>query len=550
MERKKAFSAVQKAFDFVISNLERGAWQPGDCLPSAKHLARAAGVSFTTMIRAIALLKSQSLITSIERGHIRAGSGNLPLPQTHSAVWSKKRVALEKDILAGCYASQGRLPSLKEMQNRYGVCYQTMRKILDALVDDGVLQLRGKVHKFPEISSPAFTRQIVFITHIIETLPHSALNQTRFQMICLLERECAGKGIKLEIVEFDFFNSPETLRAISKLSPDKRVAGYVLDLWWYDSEAFRSMHIDLMVKLSVMNKPIAILDETGDFSLPRQFMPNPLFQVFSISGKKAGATVGRMLLASGHRSIAYISSQHSSLFSRVRLAGIVEQYSKAGYADGVRPIVGNAMEPTLAHAVDIAGFDEKMIRKISSVELTESQRADQYDSLMQFKRSNAARQMIPDDAEYFRKNLAGLIDLAKRGVDKEYFNSMCRAALTETGTRLLAITLLPLFNRALAYKEITAWVMPTDNAAVAALHFLDDRNIPVPGKLSIAGFDNDPMNAIEHHLTTYDFNSIGFTHAILNFIARSRIPRGPYHHAPMEVEGMVIRRDSTGKAKR
>ena len=62
-------------------------------------------------------------------------------------------------------------------------------------------------------------------------------------------------------------------------------------------------------------------------------------------------------------------------------------------------------------------------------------------------------------------------------------------------------------------------------------------------------FDNEPVKAIEQRLTTLDFNAAGFIHRMLNFIARPPRTRGPYQHRPIEVEGIVMIRDTAGPAR-
>ena len=72
--------------------------------------------------------------------------------------------------------------------------------------------------------------------------------------------------------------------------------------------------------------------------------------------------------------------------------------------------------------------------------------------------------------------------------------------------------------------------------------------IPVPESVSVVGFDNEPVQAFAARLTSYDFNAAGFIHRMLDFIARPPMPRGPYRHVPIEVEGIVMQRGTTAEA--
>ena len=110
------------------------------------------------------------------------------------------------------------------------------------------------------------------------------------------------------------------------------------------------------------------------------------------------------------------------------------------------------------------------------------------------------------------------------------------------------MTLTSLFKKAAADKTITAWVCANDSMAFSALSFLHEKKITVPGDISVIGFDNTPVKALDNQLTSLDFNALGAVHRILNFIARPPKPRGRYRHTPIEIEGMIIERGTTGKA--
>ena len=127
---------------------------------------------------------------------------------------------------------------------------------------------------------------------------------------------------------------------------------------------------------------------------------------------------------------------------------------------------------------------------------------------------------------------------------------MCRAATTQAGGYLQEKALHPLFEMALRHADVTAWICSNDGIALAALRFLRSRKIPVPEKISVAGFDNEPFVAVEQQLTTFDFNAQGFVYSILNFLAQPSRLRGPYHHVPIEVEGMVMQRDSVKQLRK
>jgi DNA-binding FadR family transcriptional regulator len=545
MDRVETSPAVRKAYDFLKGNLDRGAWQPGMALPSTRTLERIIGVSRNSILPAVARLTSEGRIHTMRRGRIRAGSESTAtvLPPDHAkAVWRLKRAALEKDMLSGVFAQQGRLPSLKELQIRYGTCFVTMRKIMRSLVDDGVVRLRKRAYERIIVARHPFHRRIVFVTFATSLPRISALNQGQYRVLDLLEQECIRRELTLDIVEVDFDNSIESRKAIDGPAINAPALGYVLDLWWYQSEEFRRSHVDLIARVSALRRPLAILDEIGDFGLPAPFTTNPLIQVFRIEGKKAGARMARLLIGMGHQSIAYLSPVHEHFWSRQRLDGVLEQYAASGCEDGVAIVVDEKIEITHEHSLAVSGFSDRLIRKILGLGRSAEQANEMYRAFVRFNQTFSPTQWNKEDIREIRNDLGIIRDLEKRKPSMKLFERVNHEVFADIGIIMALRTCTPLFERALAHREATAWICASDRIALTALTFLQNRNKAVPRDLSIVGFDNQPEEAAKHRLATFDFNAHGFVHRMLNYIARPPRPRGPYHHVPIEVEGVVMQR--------
>ena len=95
----------------------------------------------------------------------------------------------------------------------------------------------------------------------------------------------------------------------------------------------------------------------------------------------------------------------------------------------------------------------------------------------------------------------------------------------------------------------TCGICANDVTALAALKFLRGRQVRTPGDISVMGFDNAPVVALENRLTTFDFNAMGFIRAMLSFVLRPPKPRGAYRHKTIEIKGIVLERDTTGRAR-
>jgi DNA-binding transcriptional regulator YhcF (GntR family) len=551
MNDKPNQPAVQKAVAYIQDNLIKQIWHSGEKLPSTVRLAEAAGVSPVTMLRGIAILKSQGLINGVTRGRIRAGKARveqIPKSDSEKSIRHLKRIALEKDLLTGLYAHEKHLPSFKELGARYGVCYETMRKILQAMLVDGVLRLRGKKYEVPGISQKSSENRIVFITNRSFIIPVSALNQGQYRVLELFEQECLRRNIQLDIVEIDFFNPGEVRSILASPVINRPALGYIIDMWWFAADIFRASYIECMARLATVKKPITILDESHDFILPAQFAGNPMFQVFRIEGKKAGERVARALLKMGHQSVAYISSNHGAPYSQQRLQGITEQFAYAGITD-VLPVTVDSIMQHLESLLIISEFDDRLVYKILLADRTQSQADDTFSRFTEFRKSKNPIPLTAQDQQVLRRNLSGITSLVKSELDESFFNKMCQAFLKEAGSLMTSMTLKPLFMQALTHKSVTAWICVSDGIALSALAFLRERGIPVPGKISLVGFDNAPMIAMENKLTTFDFNAVGFIHAMLNFIARPPRPRGKHHHSPIEIEGSVMLRHTTANCQ-
>jgi DNA-binding LacI/PurR family transcriptional regulator len=100
----------------------------------------------------------------------------------------------------------------------------------------------------------------------------------------------------------------------------------------------------------------------------------------------------------------------------------------------------------------------------------------------------------------------------------------------------------PLFEQALARPQLTAWVCDNDSTALMALDFLAARNVDVPGRLSVVGFDDEP-SASQRGLTSYNFNGQGTMRAMLAHVLQ---PERQSAEGPIEVPGYVVQRRSSG----
>jgi DNA-binding LacI/PurR family transcriptional regulator/DNA-binding transcriptional regulator YhcF (GntR family) len=553
-EYSSTLPAVTRAFEFVRRTLTLGEWKAGNRLPSAKTLAHQAGVSTRTMIKAIATLKARGLIYGVERGSLRAGNGSVE-PEGSSGLnqsWQIKRSRLERDIFSGYFAHHGTLPSSKMLQGRYGVCFATMRKILRSLSNDGIIALKRKKWEVVRSRAHRANDRVVFVPCLYQDRPFSALSNGQYSIIDRFEEECVARGLSVSLAKIDFFDRFHTRRALSATEMTDAAVGYIFDVS-FETPELRETYAEFLVAAQKLNRPVAVIDEFGGFALPAEAASNPAVQVFRIAGKSAGSQMALTLLGMGHSSIVYLSPYHDMRWSQQRLAGIEEQFANAGYDKGVAAVTGDQLinlDVTLMQHMAAAGFDEELMRRAFSVDRTRTQVDDVYNRFQLANAEGIARVVDQTVGVGMRKNLCCLADLIRGNPDKDFYDRMCSGALWAASDRIYAAELEPFFERALSHRRATAWICATDAIAVHALSFLRLRKRPVPLEISVSGFDNKPLEGTGVRPTSFDFNAKVFVHRTLDFVLRPPRLRGARPHAPIEIEGVVIERETTARARK
>jgi DNA-binding LacI/PurR family transcriptional regulator len=548
------YPGIDQVRNLISGKIKAGIWQHGERLPSIRQLANMAAVSPSTVAKTLVLLRGQGLVNGLKRHRMFVGSS---MPVTKSAglqhaatpVRNTKRILIEKEILQGVFGLSGALPSMKIFAARYGICFRTARKILGRLVQEGVIASRGHRYFLAGSSNRWQNRQIIFITVSEHLQQVSALNQKYNQVANLLESKCIELGMRLIIVQIDFWDSDATELAISSIKNQDQVLGYIFDAWWYVQEQFQQNLLKVFDRIARFDKPVAVLDELGCFNLPIQYATNPFRQVFRIQGAKAGEKMARLLYSNGHEHIVYLSPLHYSQWSQERFAGVSGYYARMGMADNVYLCAEN-LEVHLPYILVASGLSSKDIRALLSVSRTPSQTADIMEQWKTFvdtvPKPYAGYPRLP---ALTKKNLADLASLAQKKCDPLFRQKSVEGALDAAGNRIYDIMIAPLFKKALSRSETTAWICATDDLAIRASAFLDQQRIEVPGRISICGFDNIPMQALGHRLTTFDFNAYGFINHMLNFILHPPRPRGQWRHKVIEVEGFVVERETTARRK-
>jgi DNA-binding LacI/PurR family transcriptional regulator/DNA-binding transcriptional regulator YhcF (GntR family) len=536
-------TAVMIAEEYLRNQLKTNLWSAGDRLPSLKRLAVLAGVSPNTMGAAVHRLGSEGIFAIIPRGRVSVtSSAQSAHALTHlSKPWQKKRVEIEKDLLNGRFGTEGSLPASKQMQAQYGISYNTLRKILNSLLTSGVVAsykhtFRVLPARTPEtLSTIAFFSEGKSIDDMI--LPHPRERK----LIDLLETECSQSRMKILPIGLDLSSSSGVRAAIARLGNDRKIGGFFLNAWWPTIPGVQGRYHDLLDALIAMNKPVAILDQDGEFELPPRLHYRRGLSIFQIAGRLAGCAIGRRLLSLGHRNTAFFSYRHGQRWSQKRLLGINEEFCKAGLPDGIcahtRDDVSLATELVLA----AGGFSEADFERMFKQDMNR----EQYEDFFARYRAVNARLTLPD-AGFFaeaRTELSVLSRMAKEYPGSKAFPGVRSAVFRDLEDRLLNAYLQPVFEKALEDKRITAWVGANDATSLAGLAYLKQRHIKPGNEISVVSFENS-HEGFEARLTSYDFNLAGIVHRMFRFLTEPIGESAPVRIAPIEVEGMLIERET------
>jgi len=327
-----------------------------------------------------------------------------------------------------------------------------------------------------------------------------------------LETECGTRGLGLSVFTFDSTAGQLIERDGTRRSPaDVRgLAGALGSMLWVIGMATSDAIAGLAAGLLRHGKPVAVWEMVDERMVPESLARAPGIRVFSTaSGRSAGRAVGTMLLELGHRAIAYVSGLHSYAWSQQRLTGLCQAFAQAGVTDGVSAfLTTEAWNPDraviLAGRPDLLRAEHRVRRALET--------AGRHDA--------AAR------------SIAGLLDDDLEGLVLRMANARAYE---------------PLYRRALARRDVTAWVLPNDEAAINALGYLRGARVKVPQEISVVGFD-DQVGSSFANLATCNFNTPALARAMLAHVTGARLPVGGRGKL-IEFDPVIVRRGSVGPAR-
>lgn len=475
-----------------------------------------AQVSFVTMWKAVAGLREQGIVMPTETGrkanhHMATDHLFINKAETvpKSALWSRIRDQIKKDILKGRYAYGVLLPSCKELQHHYGASFPTMKKSLNALVAEGVINTYKNGYIVPALTTNPNSRVVALGCGWEDGkiwVDYQDKNYFR-----ILESECIRLNVALDVVVYFrhngrlcFVHSATRLPYDFKNEAILGIAYVVANLEINPEE--------ILMELAFIKKPVSVLDVVGGWRIPALPARYRFVRFFTVTASPQPARqVARYLLSLGHTHIAYISPFHKALWSQRRLEGIMEIYRHAGYSNNVKQFVLNRY-------------------------------AYQWDFLQNPVRAEEIHYLINQYNEWKEKaHLKFFRKFGNIGYSISKYLTEWNCATGEIHHKMA-----PLFKKALSDKSLTVWLVANDYAATLALDYLKEKKVKVPEDISVIAFDNT-LDAMEYQLTSYDFNNSGIINSMLRYIMSPSTFFTNRINEVIEADGSIVERRSTLK---
>ncbi len=514
-QKKRSGPAVSRARAYVETIAADMRRQHRERLPTVTKLSRLAGVSRVSMLSALHELRDRGLVR-IESGRgvfvVTAGDPALDAAQTDALghawsahKWARATEALRRDILAGKYQPESRLPPTKQLTALYGVSYRTLRKAIGPLVSVGLLRHEGLRYVVRRHGQSASRNLVLVLAR--ETSGTQVGGDETLERVRTVEQVCSAMRLD---VSFAFYNfEGEDMKVANRpngvalsAEENERLMGTIVVTPGIRVALLRQ---DLAL-LRGLGRPISVLDEDGNMAERLGSVGDTRTRYFRLgTGTRSGYEMGLYLLQTGHRRVAYLSPLHENNWSRRRLDGLRQALSDAG------------APPPSEHTGEVYPLYEHRDLFRAAPVLVE-----------------AIQGSVPQPWEFH--DIA--VDAVEELVRDNRLDSMFRNAFKRL---LQKEVLLPLMEEALT-SEATAWVAANDRVAEMCLNFLTSRGISVPGEVSLLGFD-DSVTAFVRKITSYGFDRRGLYHTMVEHLVRPTA-MGPRRRV-FDAEGAVRARDTS-----
>jgi len=474
-------------------------------LPPIRALAKGAHVGYAIMSACVAKYRLNGQLMASPKQGLRLvellNSEVKPKPPGAAQPrWQALRSKIETDLISGIWRRGIFLPGVGELSRRYSTSYPTVRKALNSLVANKVLEQRQTGFFVVGRKRPSVTTNLLFISRgMIESRLLLFSDRIREFHDALL-RGAADANLRLIECAIDdqepLFSARQKVRTWVKQT---NTLGLVI---WKD--CFSTEFLEALIEdLRRADIPLVIIDEgVSPYVVPGL---GQQVKVFQIASKVAGFAMGRFLLERGHTHIAFISSAQTALWSWHRLSGLQMAYSNASLANGVQVFGGDWVS---ANGVS----SDKILRR----------NGDKIDKLLLQIRLGSPLHSRSLQSISLHETLMEI---------KEY--------------SVLAENLQPVLEKIIADKRITTLVAAQDSIGVLCQDLMSSKKPnSLDPRFNIVGFD-DSRRAQEYGMSSYNFDLKGLAHQTLAYILH---PKDKHWKTQFQIEipGFIMDREKNG----
>ncbi len=413
--------------------------------------------------------------------------------------WQRVAEQLRNELLRQGWVPGRTLPSHKELRQTHGADYRTLRKALLSLAAEGVIEASGHRYRVVATAPARATGRVVLVAQGDRNRVLQFFSARSRSDLLTLSDMCGSRGISLKVVTLstrDFARPFAARQDVKEACADRSALGYIV----WSAGIFPDRIEPLLTVLAAAGKPVAVLDETG---VSQRMVGTPEHVRFHVYGygPSPGHAVARYLAGRGHHSVLYLSPYHDAEWSRTRLDALRLGFERMGLSNAVAAATDERPSPMQIEDSAVKQED----RMLESVLV----RGEKH-------------------------------QLAGRRAAAEVLRRMRFTKVETLWNEAIRIRIEQLLSSAMKGRRFSAVVCANDATAVHCLDWLGRSGIPVPGSLSVVGFD-DSVDALTYELTSYNFNG----HAVMSSLVQHVLHPGNALHRGrrvVEIEGYVHER--------
>ena len=501
-------SASESAYSFLCRYIETCRQQGQSHLEPIPSLARQCGVSPCALRNALKRLESEEQIDIRPRRGVFLRVGPLcpaePVPALPPEPIGTKRERVRerimRDTLNGLYPAGLPLPSYKALCDRYGVSRPTLRRIFGSLLRAGLLEHSTSGYRVSSGTDHSSVNQLVVISRTDNVVQLADMTPRSAEMWRSLEQVSNARSVAIKVISvsgfLELYRRLGNAAAQRLAGPHGSVLGFlVLTLGLTSDEEAETYQA--LVSLTIR---AVFLDEMGEHPEMLSRRNRMICRVHCGCTDAPGRIVGQHLIGLGHMRSAFLTTVMTHQWHEKRVRGLRSAYLAAG-----------------------PGFDISVIG-LDSV-------PDYKEVFAVVEKSDAYRQLVAHRQRYpelFGHELAALADRFYSDQAMGYLSAHYWYALMH-----------PLFDKAYAREDISAWACVTDLIGILAIDYLGKHP---QRSIAVVGFDDTP-DALRSGLSSYNFNIPAVVRFVFDYLG------GRYSSStlqnPVVIDGVVTHRRSS-----